>query len=78
MVILRMAKQWNDPNNKDSGGTTWRYFETWQTDVARTESGELVRVEPYVFRQPIDKSKPREVEKMDDPNRFFVPRPVHR
>ena len=27
-------------------GTIWRYFETWQTDVARTESNELVRVEP--------------------------------
>jgi hypothetical protein len=49
-VILRMAKQWRDPD-KDPGGTIWRYFETWQTDVVRLDSGELLRVEPYVYRK---------------------------
>ena len=50
IVILRMAKQWRDPD-KALGGTIWRYFETWQTDVVRLDSGELLRVEPYVFRK---------------------------
>ena len=49
-TILRMAGQWND-TAKDPGGTIWRYFETWQTDVVRTDDGQLVRVAPYVFRK---------------------------
>ena len=28
-------------------GSTWRYFETWQTDVCRTVDGQLVRVDPF-------------------------------
>ena len=51
MAILRMAKQWKDPT-KDPGGTIWRYFETWQTDVVRMDGGELVRVKPFVFQRP--------------------------
>jgi hypothetical protein len=50
VTVLRMARQWTD-TTKDPGGTIWRYYETWQTDVARTDNGELVRVEPYVFRK---------------------------
>jgi len=40
-------------------GTIWRYAETWQTDVARTEGNELVRVEPYVWRKPAPGGTPR-------------------
>jgi hypothetical protein len=52
VTVLRTAQQWTD-TTKAPGGTIWRYFETWQTDVARTAGGELVRVEPYVFRQRV-------------------------
>ena len=63
-TILRMAKQWTDPA-KDCSGTIWRYHETWRTDVARRESGELVNVDPDVCRQKApggnDKSGPFEL-----------------
>ncbi|MGA2034520.1 MAG: hypothetical protein ABSG68_19915 [Thermoguttaceae bacterium] len=42
-VILTME---DDPAG-NRPGTIWRYFETWQTDVCRTQSGELVRVDPF-------------------------------
>ena len=36
--------------------TTWRYWETWQTEVIRTSGGELVRADPFkafnVVRDP--------------------------
>jgi hypothetical protein len=63
-VILRMAKQWRNPE-QELGGTIWRYFETWQTDVVRLDSGELLRVEPYVYRKKTKSEsnrKPGEVE----------------
>ena len=50
LTILRMAKQWTDPA-KDCGGTIWRYYETWQTDVARSDAGTLVPVEAGFWRK---------------------------
>ena len=50
VTVLRMARQWTDPT-KDPGGTIWRYHETWRTDVVRAAGGQLVPVEPYVFRR---------------------------
>ena len=62
--ILRIAKQWTDPA-RDCGGTIWRYYEAWQTDVVRAEGGALVPVEPYVYRQKVkggnDRSGPFEI-----------------
>jgi hypothetical protein len=63
VVVLRMAPQWGDAR-RDFGGTIWRYYETWRTDVVRGEDGQVTgtptqstalgtptSVEPYVFRQ---------------------------
>ena len=30
----------------DTSGSMWRYFETWQTDIVKADSGELVQVDP--------------------------------
>jgi len=39
------------PRSADTAsGTIWRYYETWRTDVARLDSGRLVRVDPYCPR----------------------------
>ncbi|MGA2618756.1 MAG: glycoside hydrolase domain-containing protein [Thermoguttaceae bacterium] len=42
-TLVRMA-----PNLRTwtSDATLWRYYETWQTDVARLDSGQLIRVDP--------------------------------
>ena len=45
--ILRTAA---GPRNWHSDATIWRYYEAWQTDVARTEAGGLVRVDPFYPR----------------------------
>ncbi len=45
--ILRMAA---GPRNWQSDATIWRYYEAWQTDIARMESGQLVRVDPLYPR----------------------------
>jgi len=59
--ILRMARDWvmHPERNPDPKGTMWRYHETWQTDVVRMDasagsahSGDLVRIEPFVFQRP--------------------------
>ena len=41
----------------EEAGTLWRYFETWQTDVARLKSGRLVRVDPLDPRSDFDYAK---------------------
>ena len=41
--VLRMA---SGARNWQGDSTIWRYHETWQTDVARTDAGKLVRVDP--------------------------------
>jgi hypothetical protein len=38
----------------DTDGTMWRYYEVWQTDVARLPSGELVRVDGLKPRERIE------------------------
>jgi len=38
----------------DTAGTMWRYYEVHETEVARLDSGELVRVDPYKPRQRIE------------------------
>jgi len=35
----------------DLDGSMWRYFDTWETDVARLDSGGLVRVDPLDPRE---------------------------
>jgi hypothetical protein len=43
VTLIRMApglRSWNGDE------TLWRYYETWQTDVARLDSGQLIRVDP--------------------------------
>ena len=65
-VILRMAKQWCNPE-QELGGTIWRYFETWQTDVVRLDSGELLRVEPYVYRKKTKSESQPQAGRSRDP-----------
>ncbi|HUV39174.1 MAG TPA: hypothetical protein VMY39_06145, partial [Planctomycetota bacterium] len=35
-------------------GSVWRLHETWSTDVARLDSGKLLRVNPYKPRQDLE------------------------
>jgi len=42
--ILRMAA---GPRNWQSDATIWRYYEAWQTDVAKAESGALMRIDAF-------------------------------
>ncbi len=43
IVLLRTPAS---ERNWTADATLWRYHETWQTDMARLESGKLVRVDP--------------------------------
>jgi hypothetical protein len=45
ITVLELGKPFGADNMKQPG-TIWRYFETIQTDLCRTASGELVRVDP--------------------------------
>jgi len=44
-------------NVLDTAGTMWRYYEVWQTDVARLDDGKLVRVDGLKPRQRIEKTE---------------------
>jgi len=48
-LTVLMTRQWT-PDGKVPTGTVWRGFQTWRTDVARTEKGELVPVDPLTSR----------------------------
>ena len=48
-VTVLMTRRWS-ADGKVPTGTIWRGFQTWQTDVARTGKGELVRVNPLTPR----------------------------
>ena len=43
-VILSVS---GEPRLSAVGHTSWRYYETWQTDVCRTDSGQVVRVDGW-------------------------------
>ncbi len=46
--LLHMTPTISGPyGSYEESGTVWRYFETWQTDVARTDDGKLIRLDPY-------------------------------
>ena len=48
-------------------GTIWRYYETWQTETARLDSGQLVRVDPMNPRSRAEGQKEyqlRQIEKI--------------
>jgi len=49
--VLQAAR---DKSWRDGSGTVWRYFEVWQTEVARLDSGKLVRVDPLKPRVGFD------------------------
>jgi len=49
VVTILQTRSWS-PDGKVPTGTIWRGFQTWQTDVARTEKGELVSVDPMMPR----------------------------
>jgi hypothetical protein len=53
VVVLQMTRN----RNWDGGGTIWRYYEAWQTDVVRKEDGKLVRVDPLNPRANYDPKK---------------------
>ena len=44
-----MTRQWS-ADGRSVAGTIWRTFQTWQTDIARTDKGELVPVDPLTSR----------------------------
>ena len=48
-VTVLMTREWS-PDGKVPTGTIWRGFQTWQTDLARTDKGELVPVDPMTPR----------------------------
>jgi len=48
-VTVLMTRQWSS-DGKVPTGTIWRGFQTWRTDVARTEKGKLVPVDPMTSR----------------------------
>jgi hypothetical protein len=48
-VTVLMTRQWSS-DGKNPTGTIWRGFQTWRTDVARTEKGDLVPVDPLTPR----------------------------
>jgi hypothetical protein len=57
-AVILQTRTWS-PDGKVPTGTIWRTFQTWQTDIARTEKGELVRVDPMTPRVAIpDKGLP--------------------
>jgi len=49
-VTLLQTRQWS-ADGKVPTGTIWRGFQTWRTDVARTEKGQLLLVDPLTPRQ---------------------------
>ncbi len=49
VVTILQTRSWS-PDGKVPTGTIWRGFQTWRTDVARTEKGELVAVDPMTPR----------------------------
>ena len=49
IVTILQTRSWS-PDGKVPTGTIWRGFQTWRTDVARTEKGELVSVDPMTPR----------------------------
>ena len=48
-TVILQTRAWS-PDGKVPTGTIWRTFQTWQTDIARTEKGQLIRVDPMKQR----------------------------
>ena len=44
-ITLLRTTEWTEHPLTESS-TPWRYYEAWQTDVCRMDSGELIRVDP--------------------------------
>lgn len=58
VAVLRMSPAISGPYSAfEENGTIWRYFETWQTDVAKKEDGKLIRLDPVDPYQSFDPAK---------------------